>query len=145
MLDKLKSFAHTFTSWVAKEYAKLYAAEPKIEAVADAVFKYAIPALQILVAAEAGAPAAAIVGQVASEAQASLHAASALIYDFGATPTAASMVAGVQNNLQNLLTAGHITNSGSVAIANKVVSSLGALVTALPAATQATVAAAASA
>jgi hypothetical protein len=138
ILDKLKNAEHTFTAWVAKEYAKLYAEEPKIEAIADTVFKYAIPAVQIIVGAEAGQPAAAIVGAVATEAQADLHAASALIMDFGPTPTATSIVAGVQSNLNALLTDGHITNATSVANVTKVVNTLGALVSALPAAVAAT-------
>lgn len=130
-LDSVKSFEHTFTNWVAKEYAMLYKAEPKILQIADSVFKYAIPALDIIVAAEAGQPAAAMVNQIASEAQSALHAASGLVYDFGANPTTASVVAGVQGNLGALLSAGHITNANSVANVNKVVGSLGALAAAL--------------
>jgi hypothetical protein len=132
ILKTLESFPHTFTAWVAKGYAKLYADEPKIEAVADTTLKYAIPALQIIVGAEAGQPAAAEVGAVANEAVADLHAASGLIADFGATPTATSIVAGVQANLSGLLTAGHITNTTSVANVNKVVNTLGALVAVMP-------------
>jgi len=131
-LDKFKNFAHTFTAWVAKEYTKLYAVEPTINAVADSVFKYAIPAIQILVGMEAGAPAATAVGAIAAEAQSSLHAASALIYDFGPSPTITGIVKGVQDNLGALLTAGHITNPASVDATNKIVNSLGALVSALP-------------
>lgn len=128
----LKNYAHTFTAWVAKEYTKLYAAEPTIAAVADSVFKYTIPALQILVGMEAGAPAANVVGTIAAEAQSSLHAASALIYDFGPSPTVTSIVKGVQDNIGTLLTAGHVTNPASVDAANKIVNSLAALVSTLP-------------
>lgn len=131
-LDGLKNFAHTFTSWVANEYHKLYGDVPKIEQVADSVFKYAIPAVQILVGLEAGQPAATLVGQVAAEAQSSMHAASALIYDFGPQPSVTGIVKGVQDNLSNLLNAGHITNAQSVDTATKIVNSLGALVAALP-------------
>lgn len=131
IIEKLKAFPKTFTAWVAKEYARLYAAEPKIDAIASTVFKYAIPAIQIIVGAEAGAPAAAAVGAVAAEAQADLHAASSLIYDFGPTPTATSIVAGVSANLTGLLTAGHITSTASVANVQKVVGTLDALVAAI--------------
>lgn len=133
ILKTLEAFKGTFTNWVAKAYAALYKEEPKIEAVADTVLKYAIPALLILIGMEAGQPAATEVGVIANEAVKDLHAVSALIYDFGPNPTVAGMVAGIQNNLAGLLTAGHITNAGSVAGVNKVVNSLGALVAALPA------------
>lgn len=134
-LDTLKNFAHTFTSWVANEYAKLYGAMPAINQVADSVFKYAIPAIQILVGMEAGQPAAALVGSVAADAQSSLHAASALMYDFGPHPSVTGIVQGVQSNLNSLLTAGHIKNQNSIDTATKIVNSLGALVAALPAST----------
>lgn len=129
--DKLVGFEHTFTAWFAKEYTKLRNEEPKIEEIADTVVKYAIPAVQIIVGLEAGQPAAQAVGAIANEAVRDLHAASALVYDFGATPTAASVVSSVKDNLSTLLTDGHITNSTNVANVNKVVSSLGALVVAL--------------
>lgn len=132
ILNTLGNFAHTFTAWVAKEYAKLYNAEPEINAVADSVFKYAIPAIQILVGMEAGQPAAALVGQVAKEAQSSLHAASALIYDFGPQPSVTGIIKGVQDNLSGLLKAGHVMNQQSVDTANKIVNSLGGLVSVLP-------------
>lgn len=124
---------HTFAAWAEKELALLYKDAPKIEAVADTVLKYAGSALQIIVTAEAGNAAGAVVGSVVSQAQSDLTVASGLISDFGATPTAASLVSSVQSNLSGLLTASHITNSTSVSNVTKVVSSLGALATALTA------------
>ena len=114
----------SFTSWCKMEWTKVFNAAPKVEAIADTVLKYAVPAISIIVGAEAGQPAGALVAQIGAEAQKDLTAVSGLVYDFGATPTAASMVTGVQNNLQGLLTAGHITNVASVANVTKVVSTL---------------------
>lgn len=131
LLDKFKGYEHTFTAWVTKELQKLRNAEPKIEEIADTVMQYAIPAIQIIVGAEAGQPAAALVGQIGVEAQKTLHALGGLIYDFGATPTAASIVSSVQSNLSGLLEAGHIKNPDNVANVNKVVNTLGALANAL--------------
>jgi hypothetical protein len=122
---------HTFGAWAEKELAALVGKAPAIEQVAASVLKYAGPALQTVVTAEAGAPAGAIVGKAVADAQAGLTAASGLIYDFGATPTVASVVSSVQQNLSALLTAGHITNSNSVATVTKVTTELGSLATAL--------------
>lgn len=120
-----------FKAWAESEWTKIFNAAPKIEQIADTVLKYAVPAISIIVGAEAGAPAGAVVASVGAEAQKDLLAASGLINDFGATPTAASIVTGVQSSLSDLLTAGHITNATSVGNVTKVVSTLGALATAL--------------
>lgn len=125
---------HTFGAWAEKELAALVGKAPAIEQVAASVLKYAGPALQTVVTAEAGGPAGALVGKIVADAQAGLTAASGLIYDFGASPTIASVVSSVQSNLGALLSAGHITNSTSVATVTKVVTELGSLSTALTAA-----------
>lgn len=134
IFSKIASAEHTFAAWVENEWTKLFNAAPEIERIADTVLKYAVPAISIIVGAEAGAPAGAAVSAIGAEAQKDLIAASGLIYDFGATPTAASVISGVQNNLAGLLTAGHVTNTTSVANVTKVVNTLGALVAALPSA-----------
>lgn len=122
---------HTFGAWAEKELAKLVGIEPKIEQIAGTVLTYAGPALQTIVTAEAGAPAGALVGKVISAAQADLTAASGLIYDFGASPSVASVISSVQTNLSGLLTAGHITDAKSVGTATKIVTELGQLANAI--------------
>jgi hypothetical protein len=115
-----------FGSWVAKEYAKVFAAVPKIEQVADVVLSYAAPALQIILGA-LDPPAALIVGPIIAEVQKDLHVASGLIFDFGANPQASSMIQAVESNLQGLLDAGHIKDTvlqGKVTLIIKSVSSL---------------------
>jgi len=130
IFSSIASAAHTFAAWAEKELQALTAKAPAIEQVAASVLKYAGPALQTVVAAEAGAPAGAIVGKVISDAQAGLTAASGLIYDFGATPSVGSVVASVQSNLASLLSAGHVTNANSVSTVTKVVNELAALASA---------------
>ena len=127
----LFSTLHTFGAWAEKELTLLTGKAPAIEQTAASILKYAGPALQTVVSLEAGAPAGAVVGKVVSDAQAGLVAASGLIYDFGASPTTASVVGSIQSNLSALLSAGHVTNSTSVATVTKVASELGSLVTAL--------------
>ena len=125
------STLHTFGAWAEKELAALVGKAPAVEQVIASVLKYAGPALQTVVTAEAGAPAGELVGKAVADAQAGLTAASGLIYDFGASPSFASVVSSVQSNLSALLSAGHVTNSNSVATVTKVVTELGSLVTAL--------------
>ena len=142
IFSKIDSALHTFASYAEKELAKLVGAAPKVEAVASTVLKYVGPALQILATAELGAPAGAVVGGVINEAQKDLIAAGSLIYDFGATPTAGSIIKSVSDNLSTLLTAGHVTNPTSVATVNKVLNNLNSLAAVLPVAVAAVSAAA---
>jgi hypothetical protein len=125
------STLHTFGAWAEKELAILVGKAPAIETVAASVLKYAGPALQTVVTAEAGAPAGAIVGKVVSDAQAGLTAASGLIYDFGPNPTVGSVLSSISTNLGSLLSAGHITNSNSVATVTKVVTEINSLASSL--------------
>jgi hypothetical protein len=127
----LISLAHTFAAWAEKELQKIEGAAPTIERIAGTVLTYAGPALQTIVSAEAGAPAGAIVGKVVAQAQSDLTAAGSLIYDFGANPSAGSIIASVQTNLGALLTAGHVTNPTSVATVTKVVNELSTISTVL--------------
>jgi hypothetical protein len=139
--SKIVSAEHTFAAWAEKELAKLFTEAPKLEQIASTILTYAGPALQTIVSVDLGAAAGAIVGKVVQQAQSDLVAASGLIYDFGATPSAASILNAVKDNLGALLTAGHITNATSVATVTKVTGELGALVAAFPAATAAPAAA----
>jgi hypothetical protein len=144
IFSKITSAVKTFASYAEKELTKLVGAAPKIEAVAATVLKYVGPALQILVSAEAGSAAGAVVGSVVQEAQRDLIAASSLIYDFGATPTVGSVIAGVSKNLGTLLTDAHVTNPSSVDVVNKIVNNLDSLAAAIPVAVAAVSAAVAS-
>lgn len=137
LFSKIKNAEHTFAAWAEKELAKLNADAPKIEQVVDAVLKYAGPALQTVVTAEAGAAAGKEVGSVIADAQTSLVAANGLITDYGASPTVASMMSSVQSNLSSLLAAGKVSNSTSVSTVTKVVGELSTLVSALSPATPA--------
>ena len=142
IFSKIDSALHTFAVYAEKELTKIYSEEPKIEAVASTVLKYVGPALQILVTAEVGAPAGAIVGSIVKEAQSDLIAVGSLIYDFGATPIAGSIIKGVSDNLGALLTAGHVTSPSSVDTVNKVLNNLNSLAAVLPVAVSAIAAAA---
>lgn len=125
------SALHTFAGWFEKEWSALYKEQPKIDKILAATLKYVGPALQLVVTAEAGAPAGVFVGKVIGDAQAGLAAASGLVYDFGPSPTVGGVISSVNANLSGLLAADHITNPTSVANVTKIVSELAALEAAL--------------
>jgi hypothetical protein len=121
----------TFVGWMVKEYTVLYKAEPTIEQVVDDAIGYAEPALIIILDASGGAAAAPEVAAVISEAQSDLRVVSGLIYDFGATPTAASIAAGVQKELAGLESAGHIKDAVTQAKFSLIIRAVGTLATAI--------------
>ncbi len=118
-------------AWFEKGWAKLHTEAPKIIDIADKILPYVSLLLQTVIGAEAGAPAAAVAGKILSQAQSDIDVANAVIYDTGATPTAASAISAVATNLGGLLTAGHVTNTVSVSTVTKAVSELGTLATAI--------------
>ncbi len=121
----------TFIGWIVKEYAALYKNEPTIEQIVDTTINYAEPALIIILDAVGGAAVAPEVAAVITEAQADLKVVSALIYDFGATPTAASIAAAVKSNLSGLITAGHFKDAVTQAKFTLIVNTVGTLATAI--------------
>lgn len=131
LLTTIKNAEHTFAAYAEKVWAKIYGATPKIASIISTVLKYVGPALQMVVTAEAGGPAGAIVGSVIGEVQTDLLAASSLVYDFGASPSLSSVFSGVTSDLSALLTAGHIKSAGSVAIVNRVIQEIEVLATAV--------------
>ena len=126
LLSALKGFG----GWVAAEWTKIFNAAPAIEKVADAVFSYVVPALQIILSALAPEDAV-IVGPILAEIQKSVTVVSGLIFDFGANPTTSNMVSAIEKDLTGLLAAGHIKDPALVAKVQLVVNTVGSLATAL--------------
>lgn len=118
---------HSTVAWLEKELTALEGKAPQIEKVIDAGLAYIGPALQLALVSIGEPAAAALVGGVVAKAQNDLNAASALITDFGPTPTAASIFASVETNLNGLLAAGQITNPASIAAITKAVNEVGVL------------------
>lgn len=127
IFTELKEAEHSTALWFAKQYLKLYNDLPAIDALADRICPWAKLLLQTVVTAEAGAPAGALVAAGVQEAVTDLDVASAAISDAGASPSVASLLSSTQANLSGLLTAGHVKNSGSVAIVTKIVNEVGSL------------------
>lgn len=125
-LDTLKGFG----GWVAKTWQKIFATAPTIEHVADTVFAYVVPALQIVLGMVAPEEVA-VVTPIITEIQKSVSVVSGLIYDFGASPTAANMVSVIEKDLADLLAAGHIKDQALVAKIEGIVNTVGSLATSL--------------
>jgi hypothetical protein len=122
---------HTTMAWIEKTLAEVEGKAPGIEKIIDAGITYITPVLQIATNA-AGDPAlAAQIGAVSAQAKTDLAVASALVTDFGPTPTAASAFTAVQTNLGALLTAGHVKSAQSVAAVSKAMNEVGAIATAV--------------
>lgn len=125
-MDVLKGFG----GWVAKEWTKIFNATPKIEHIADTVFQYVVPALQIVLGVLAPEEAA-IAAPIIAEIQKDVTVASGLVYDFGANPTTSNIVAAIEGKLNDLLAAGHIKNADVVAKVQLITKTVGTLATAL--------------
>ena len=125
VIGEIETAGNTFVSFLVKEYAAFYKNEPTLTKTIDTTVSYAECALAIVLPlAGEGAlvgPIDAIVEEVVTD----LNRASALVYDFGPSPTAASIFAAVQTNLATLETAGHITNPATVAKVKLIINAIG--------------------
>jgi len=121
---------HSFASWAEKELAKVFKAAPSIVQITDTVIDYVGPILEAIVAAEAGAPAAAVVAGVITEVQSDLVVVGGLIYDIGTAPSVAAKIQAMEADMNGLLTAGHITDQKTVTLVTLVIREFGALLSA---------------
>jgi hypothetical protein len=140
---EVEGLEHTTMAFIEKVLTDVEGKEPELAKIIDAGIKYITPALQIALSATGDPAAAAVVGSVAAQAEEDLSVASALVTDFGPTPTAASAFAAVQASLSSLLTAGHVTSTKSVTAVTKAVGEVGAIASAVQTAATAISAAAA--
>lgn len=125
-IDDLKGFG----GWVAKTWNKVFGNTKTLVQIADAVFAYAVPALNIILSLVAPEDLA-IVTPIITEVQKDLTVVSGLIFDFGANPTTVSMVNAIEKDLADLLAAGHIKDTALNAKIQGIVTTIGSLATAL--------------
>ena len=125
-LSELKGFG----GWVAKEWQKIFGGTKTLVQIADAVFAYVVPALNIILGMVAPEEAV-IVAPILAEIQKSVTVVSGLIFDFGANPTTVSMVQAIEKDLGDLLAAGHIKDAALIAKIQGIVQTIGTLATAL--------------
>jgi hypothetical protein len=131
IFQKIEGAEKSTVAWIEKQLTAIEGKEPGIAKVIDTSLTYIAPVLQIALGATGDPAAALIVGQVATQAETDLKVASALVTDFGPTPTAATAFASVSTNLSGLLTAGHVKSATAVAAVTKAVSEVGVIVTAV--------------
>ncbi len=131
IIAKIEGAEHTFVGWAVKEYAKLYKAEPAIEQTVDEVVPYAQSAIVIVMEMAGAGAAVPEVTAIITEVQRDLKVMSALIHDFGPTPTAASIAQGVKDNLASLAAAGHIKDPITLAKLQLIIKTVGVLATAI--------------
>jgi hypothetical protein len=127
IVSEVEGKVKTVVGWLAKQFQKVYAKEPQIQQVVDAVVPYAEAGLDIILATSGEAAAVPEVNAVINEAQSDLKVVSALIYDFGPTPNASSIAAAVQANLASLETAGHIKDPATLAKLKLIINAVGNL------------------
>lgn len=130
-LSGIENAAHSTIAWLEKELTAIEKKAPTIERVIDAGLSYIAPVLEIALTSIGDGAAATVVSAVVAKAQSDLLVASALVTDFGPTPTASSIFASVKTNLSGLLTASQVTSAGSVAAVTKAVNEVGILATAV--------------
>ena len=118
---------HSTAALLEKELTAFEKKAPAIEKVIDSSLAYISPVLQLALT-DIGDPAAATaVGAIVTKANNDLNAASALVADFGPTPTAASIFSAVSNNLSTILTDTNVKSATTTAAITKAVSEVGVL------------------
>ena len=115
----------TFVSFLVKEYAEFYKNEPTLIQTVDTTVSYVEDGLTIVLPLAGEGALAGPIDTIVEEAVTDLNRASALVYDFGPSPTAASIFAAVQTNLSTLETAGHITNPATIAKVKLIINAIG--------------------
>jgi hypothetical protein len=123
----IKGIEHTVVSWLAKEYAKFYKAEPTIDSIVDSTVKYVEIGLPIVLDVTGEAVLDPAIEAVLNEVVSDLKVVSATVYDFGPSPSAATILSSVQANLSGLETAGHVKDPAKVAKLTLIVNAVGAL------------------
>ncbi len=138
IFSKIEGAEHTFAAWFEGEMSKLVKVAPTFFTIADNVLAYSGPIIvtvldDIPATAAAGAEAQVVLNQSLAD----ITVLRGVLEDAGPTLTTKSLLTSIQANLQSLLTAEHITNPVSVALVNKVLGELAALLAAFPAASPA--------
>jgi hypothetical protein len=117
----------SFVSFLVKEYAAFYKSEPTLIQTIDTTVSYAEDGIAIILPLAGAGTLAGPIDAIVQEAVTDLNRASALVYDFGPSPNAASIFAAVQSNLAGLETAGHITNPVTIAKLKLIINAIGTI------------------
>jgi hypothetical protein len=125
VVSDIEGAGKTFVSYLVKEYAEFYKIEPTLIQTVDATVSYVEDGLTIVLPLAGAGTLAGPIDAIVEEAVTDLNRASALVYDFGPSPTAASIFAATQSNLSALETAGHITDPATIAKVKLIINAVG--------------------
>jgi hypothetical protein len=125
VIGEIEQAGKSFVSFLVKEYAAFYKNEPTLIQTIDTTVSYAEDGLAIVLPLAGAGAAVGPIDAIMQEAVTDLNRASALVYDFGPSPNAASIFAAVQSNLATLETAGHITDPATVAKVKLIINAIG--------------------
>lgn len=128
--DTLKSFEHTFTTWVAKQYQAFRNEEPALVALGDRVYPYVKQALTIGISFESP-EIAKVAGPILDTIHAKIDTAAALLYDFGPHPTVTTALQTIQTDLATFEQTAGIKSTAAIGAIEKAVSSFNAFVAAV--------------
>jgi hypothetical protein len=117
----------TVVGWFAKVYSVLYKDEPTLVQIVDSTVSYVEIGLPIVLGVTGGAALDGPIDNILNEVVSDLKVVSATIYDFGASPTAASVLAGVQAQIASLESAANITNPATKAKLQLIINAVGSL------------------
>lgn len=126
-IEDIEKVDKTVVGWLVKEYSAFYKSEPTIVQVVDSTIQYIEIGLPIVLGVTGGAALAGPIDAILNEAVSDLKVVSATIDDFGPSPSAASIIQGVQTELASLETAANITDPASKAKLQLIVNAVGSL------------------
>lgn len=127
IVKDIEGAEHTVVGWFAKEYAAFYKDEPKLEQIVDSTVNYVEIGLPIVLDVTGGAALAPEVDAVMNEVVSDLKVVASTVYDFGPSPSAASVLASVQSNLASLETVAGIKDPAKLAKLKLIVNAVGVL------------------
>ena len=125
IIGDIEGATKTFVSFLVKEYAAFYKKEPTLIQTIDTTVSYAEDGLAIVLPLAGAGALAGPIDAIVEEAVTDLNRASALVYDFGPSPNAASIFAAVQTNLSALETSSHITDPATIAKVKLIINAIG--------------------
>jgi hypothetical protein len=124
-INDIEKDEKTFVGFLVKEYAEFYKSEPTLIQTIDTTVSYVEDGLAIVLPLVGVGTLAGPIDAIVEEAVTDLNRASALVYDFGPSPNAASIFAAVQTNLATLETSAHITNPATIAKVKLIINAIG--------------------
>jgi hypothetical protein len=125
VIHDIEQTEKSFVSFLVKAYSVFYKNEPTLIQVVDTTVSYAEDGLAIVLPLAGAGTLAGPIDAIVEEAVSDLNRASALVYDFGPSPNAASIFAAVQTNLATLETDAHITNPATIAKVKLIINAIG--------------------